>query len=82
MTLCKALLDWAKKEQAIKLRGGMLERRALALEEVQSLAALPPLQVLRGQAVSAIAAPLTGFVGVLQGIVRKFVGVLQAIADK
>jgi len=80
--LAKALLEYMRKEQAIKLRGGMLGGRALVAQEVQSLAALPPVQVLRGMVVSAIASPLTGFLGALQAIVRQFVGVVKAIADK
>lgn len=82
VTLAKSLLDYMRKEQAIKLRGGMMNGRALAMQEVQSLAALPPVQVLRGMVVSAIASPLTGFLGVLQGIIRQFVGVVKAIAEK
>ena len=32
--------------------------------------------------VGAIAAPLSGFIGALSGILRNFAGVLKAIADK
>ena len=49
---------------------------------MRALASLPPLQVLRAQVVSAIASPLMGFAGVLNAVLRNFVGVVKAIAEK
>jgi large subunit ribosomal protein L10 len=86
--LAKAVLDWSRVAggrrgpQLLTMRGGMLDGRALDASEMQRLASLPPLDVLRAQAVGAIAWPLTGFIGALQGIVRSFVGVIKAIAEK
>ena len=58
------------------------EEKYLSLDEAKKIATLPSREVLIGQVVGAIAAPLTGFVGVLHERIRSFVGVLSAIAEK
>jgi large subunit ribosomal protein L10 len=82
VVLTKAVMDWSKKEKVLKVRGGMLAGKALTAADMSALAALPSIDMLRAQVVSAIASPLTGFVGALQGVLRNVVGVLKAIAEK
>lgn len=80
--LAKMLVDWGKKNKVLEVRGGMLSGRAIDAAGVKALAGLPPLQVLRAQVIGAIASPLTGFAGVLNAVLRNFVGVVKAIAEK
>lgn len=80
--LAKTLRDWSKKEKVLSWRGAVVDGEAVGPEGVEAIAALPPVQVLRAQAVGALAAPLTGFLGALNGILRNFVGVVKAIAEK
>lgn len=83
VVLSKALREWGKKEQRpLACRGALLAGRVLSAQEAQALATLPPLGVLRAQVVVGIAAPLSAFVGVLQAVVRSFVCVVKAIAEK
>ena len=57
--VAKALAATAKETNVLTLRGGMLEGKSLTGEEVDRLATLPPLDILRGQLVGAIVAPIT-----------------------
>jgi len=82
VAVSKSLRDWGRKERVLTYRGAYVEGEVLGPEGVEALVALPPLLVLRAQVVGAIAAPLSCFIGALQGIVRGFVGVVKAIADK
>jgi large subunit ribosomal protein L10 len=82
VALCKTLQEWGRKVHGLKARGGLVAGRAVDASGVAALAALPPLQVLRAQLVGAIGAPLSGFVGVLQGVLRNFVGAVKAVAEK
>ena len=82
VVLAKTVLGWGKKASLLTVRGGMVDGAAVDARSVQALASLPPLDVLRAQAIGAIAAPLTGFVGVLQSVLRSFVGVIKAIGEK
>lgn len=81
--VCKALVDFSKeKEGAIALRGGYLAERRLEEKDVESLAKLPPKNVLLGMAVSAIASPLTGFLSAMKQVPQKFVWALEEIKKK
>src|SRR5712675_2167358 len=45
----KALADMARESKILEIRGGVMQGRAITAEEVQSLATLPPLEMLRSQ---------------------------------
>ncbi len=81
-SLARFLRDWSKKERVLKWRGALVGGEVVGPQGVDALASLPPLKVLQAQALGAMAAPLSGFVGALQGILRNFAGVVKAIADK
>src|SRR5438270_5274496 len=59
LAAAKALADMARESRVLAIRGGVMEGRALTAGEVESLATLPPVDVLRGQVLGAIVAPLT-----------------------
>jgi large subunit ribosomal protein L10 len=54
----------------------------LSAAEVERLAALPSREVLLGQVVGTMQAPLSGVVGVLAAVVRGLVGVVAALEKK
>jgi large subunit ribosomal protein L10 len=74
----KALADSARDTNVLEIRGGIMQGRAVTADEVASLAKLPPEDVLRGQVLGAIVAPLTTFVGLLNAPLQNFVGLLDA----
>jgi large subunit ribosomal protein L10 len=74
----KALADSARETQVLEIRGGVLEGRAMSAEEVASLATLPPEEVLRGQVLGAIVAPLTSLAGLLNAPLQNLVGLIDA----
>src|SRR6187397_3239848 len=59
----KALADAARATNVLEIRGGIMQGRAVTAEEVEILAKLPPAEVLRGQVLGAIVAPLTALAG-------------------
>src|SRR5256714_5230059 len=61
----KALADSARESRVLEIRGGVMQGRAITAEEVQNLASLPPLDVLRGQVLAAVIAPLTAIAGLV-----------------
>src|SRR5215218_352224 len=61
--VAKALQDTARETQVLAVRGGVLEGRVVTSEEIAELATLPPVEILRGQVLGAITAPLTTIVG-------------------
>jgi large subunit ribosomal protein L10 len=82
VAVAKALSTAARETQVLVIRGGIMDGRAITGDDVQSLAKLPPTDVLRGQVVGAIAGPMTMVVGVFNAPLRDLVGVLQARIDQ
>ena len=80
--VAKALRAAARETQVIEVRGGIMQGRPITAEEITTLATLPSLDVLRGQLVGAIAAPLSTVVGLFNAPLRDLVGVLQARIDQ
>jgi large subunit ribosomal protein L10 len=74
----KALADSARESRVLAIRGGVMQGRAITAEEVQSLASLPPIDVLRGQVLAAIIAPLTAIAGLVNAPLQNLYGLLDA----
>jgi large subunit ribosomal protein L10 len=82
VAVAKALSTAARETQVLVIRGGIMEGHAISGEEIQTLAKLPPADVLRAQLVGAIAAPMSTVVGLFNAPLRDLVGVLQARIDQ
>jgi large subunit ribosomal protein L10 len=76
--VAKALAQTAKATNVLTLRGGILEGKTLSGAEVDRLATLPPVDVLRGQLVGAIVAPLTQLLGLVSAPLRDLHGLIDA----
>ena len=76
--VAKALQDAARETQVLAVRGGMLQGRPVTSEDVAELAKLPTIDVLRGQVLGAIMAPLTTVVALFTTPVTDLVGLIDA----
>ena len=74
----KALADAARETRVLEIRGGVMQGRTMTAGEVESLATLPPVEVLRGQVLGAIVAPLTTLAGLLNAPLQNLVGLIDA----
>jgi len=74
----KALADSARETRVLEIRGGIMQGRAVTAAEVETLAKLPPEDVLRGQVLGAIVAPLTALAGLLNAPLQNLVGLIDA----
>jgi large subunit ribosomal protein L10 len=78
VAVAKALQDAARDTQVLAVRGGVLQGRTITSEDVAELAKLPPLEVLRGQVLGAVTAPLTAIVGLFTAPLQDLVGLIDA----
>jgi len=78
----KALADAARETRVLEIRGGVMQGRAMSAAEVEGLATLPPAEVLRGQVLGAIVAPLTTFAALLNAPLQNLVGLIDARIDQ
>jgi large subunit ribosomal protein L10 len=78
VAVAKALVDAARDTRVLALRGGLLEGRPVEPGEIESLAKLPPVDVLRSQVLGAITAPLTAIIGLFTAPLQDLYGLLDA----
>ena len=74
----KALADAARETRVLEIRGGVLQGRTMSAAEVESLAMLPPLDILRGQVLGAIIAPVSALAALVNGPLQSLYGLLDA----
>ncbi len=74
----KALADSARESRVLEIRGGVMQGRAITAEEVQNLASLPPIDILRGQVLAAIIAPVTAIAALINAPLQNLYGLLDA----
>lgn len=80
--VAKAIADFAKDKQAVKIKGGFLGKQSMATQDVERLATLPPLPVVRAQLLAMLNTPATQLTRLLAEPGRRVAQVLKAYADK
>lgn len=78
VAVAKALRAAARTTQVIEIRGGVIQGRTMSAEEVGTLATLPSLEVLRGQVLGAVTAPLMTILGLFNAPLQNLVGLIDA----
>ena len=78
---CKTVLDFEKDHPSFKVAGGVVDSSAVGPAELKALADLPSKDVLLGQIVGSLVAPHRGLMGVMNGVSRQLVQVINAIKD-
>jgi large subunit ribosomal protein L10 len=78
----KALSDVTKSIEFVKVKSGFMDKQALSVVQVKSLASMPPLPVVRAQLLGVIQAPAGKLVRTLAEPARQMAAVLKAYSDK
>jgi large subunit ribosomal protein L10 len=78
----KALNDSARAFQLLEFKGGLLSGNVLTGDQIRSIARLPSREVLHGQLVGTIAAPLSGLVRTLNALIQGLAVQLGQIAEQ
>jgi len=78
----KAIDTFSRRADVLVLKGGVLEGRVLAADDVRSLARLPAREVLTAQFAGIVASPLTGLVRGLGSLVSGLAVALAQVRDQ
>jgi len=78
----KVLAQFAKDNEKLEIKVGVLNGKVLDAVAIKALALLPPREVMLGQLLAALNAIPTSFVRTIAEIPRSFVGLLAAIRDQ
>jgi large subunit ribosomal protein L10 len=79
--VAKAISDYAKKADFVKIKGGFYEGEHFSADQVMKLATLPPLSVVRSQLLAMFNTPATQLSRLLAEPGRQVAQVLKAFAD-
>ncbi|MFH1187256.1 MAG: 50S ribosomal protein L10 [bacterium] len=73
--------NFAKKYKMLRILGGVVENRYIDENMVKNLADIPSRPELYAKLLGSLNAPISGFVNVFSGVLRNFVGVLDAVRE-
>lgn len=80
VSIAKALTEFAKGVPAVVLKGGLVDGKEVAAEDISEIASLPSREELLAKLLFLLQSPITSFVRTLNELPRQFVGVLDQIA--
>ncbi len=78
----KVLTNYAKKNNNLEIKGGMLAGNIIDVANIRAIAELPPRDVLLGKVVGGMQAPVYGMAYAMQGLLLKTVYALKAISQQ
>lgn len=78
----KAFSEAAKKNDKLKIVGGYMESASLSTKQIVTLASLPSREVLLSKIIGSLVAPHRGLLGIMQGVPRAMVSVLNQIKEQ
>ena len=79
--LAKTMMEFAKQSGLLQIKSGYLGERLISVDEVNSLASVPPLPVMRAILLSTLLAPASQLVRTLSEPGRQVAAVLKAYAE-
>lgn len=82
VTPAKISAEFAKENDKLEIKAGVVDGKIIEATEVENLAKLPSKEVLVAQALGGLNAPIQGFANVLNGTIRGLAIVLNAIAEE
>jgi large subunit ribosomal protein L10 len=77
--LAKVIRDFGKDNPAFEFKAGVIEGKVIQLDELKTLAELPPKEVLVSKLMFMMNYPVQGLVNSLSGIIRNLAVVLDQI---
>ena len=80
--VAKALEKFFKTKKKLEIKGGVLEKASISVEQVSDLAKLPPADVLKAQLLGLFNQPATQMVRIIQAVPQGLLNVLQAKAEQ
>ena len=78
----KAVKDFAKSNENLEIKGGLMDAVALSAAEVEAIASLPSREQLMAQIAGAISGVARGLATAINGVPRGLAQATKAVADQ
>jgi len=80
--VAKKVLEYSKKNNKLRVNGGVVEGKLCSAEDIKSIADLPPREVLLSMLAGVFSAPLSKMAGALSATVSTFAYAVKALETK
>jgi len=78
----RIVFELQKKIEKPQVKGYVLDSRLLGAADFKKIALLPPKEQVLSILIGTLDGPIVNFVMTLEGVIRKFVGLVDALAEK
>lgn len=78
----KTISDVAKETELLPFKGGLMDGNELSVDDIKAISKLPSREVLYGQLVGMVAAPITGLARSLNGLLGGLAIALAGVQEK
>ncbi len=78
----KIFSDFVKQSKKTKIKAGLLTGQFVNADSIDALAKLPSREVLLAQVAGGLVAPMASFAGVMSGMLRQLVNVVDAVREQ
>ncbi|MCB1017313.1 MAG: 50S ribosomal protein L10 [Acidimicrobiales bacterium] len=82
VAVAKALRDFARGNEHLVVKGGLLGTKVLSVDDIKALAEVAPREELLARLAGGMAAPMQQFAGLLAALPRNFAYGLKALIDQ
>ena len=82
LAVAKAIVDFGRESEFVRIKGGVIDGVAYNAKQMQRLAEMPPLPVVRAQLLGLLSTPGSRLAGVVAGSIRQAINVIKAYSEK
>ena len=82
VTIAREMMDWAKKNDKVQLKGAVLEGTVFGADQLAALSKYPTKAEAQAQVVSSVLSPGRKLVGSILSPGRKLASIIKAIEEK
>jgi len=79
VSLAKTVLEFARSNEKLKVRGGIIEGKACEIADIKAISGLPPRDVLLSMLVGTMQSPAAKLAAALNATLARFVYAMEAL---
>ncbi|MBI4697852.1 MAG: 50S ribosomal protein L10 [Nitrospirae bacterium] len=82
VSLSKKVLEYAKSNDKLKIKGGIIEGKVCGDTDIKAIAGLPSREILLAMFIGAMQSPLSKFAGAINATVTQLAYAMEALKNK
>jgi ribosomal protein L10 len=82
VSLAKKVLEFAKSNEKLRIKGGIIEGKVCKIDEIKALSELPSRDALLSMFIGALQSPLHQLAWALNATISRFIYAMEALKQK